>query len=355
MSQKSLVLIVIDGLTPAVFERAVENGDAPALAFLATARHATRAPRRRSRRSPRSAPRRSPPGRIPTSTTSRTSSGIDRGERRIVEYGSSFGAVRRGRDAPLAARHDLQHERAATSGAEAVTVFEALDDAGLVTAAVNFTCYRGRTEHRATLPGVTRTVLGPRRFFFYNLFESDDTGAPLSVRRRAAGTIDEYAAAVGRWLVTRDGFDFLALLPLRLRLRLARARPRGRGRQARRLRPGDRVALRRGRRAGRVPRAVRRDPLLRPRPDGGRTGGVAGGGVRRPQHLPPQRLRPARRGDLRLEPRRPGLPDAALRRDPAQPGRAPRRPARRSTSRCSSRTARRSHAGTARSCGSTPA
>jgi hypothetical protein len=28
------------------------------------------------------------------------------------------------------------------------------------------------------------------------------------VRRRAAGSIDEYAAAVGRWLVARDGFDF---------------------------------------------------------------------------------------------------------------------------------------------------
>jgi hypothetical protein len=94
-------------------------------------------------------------------------------------------------------------------GAEAVTVFEALDDAGLVTAAINFTCYRGRTEHRTTLPGVARRARGPKRFFYYNLFESDATGAPLSVRRRSAGTIDAYAAAVGRWLVTRDGFDFL--------------------------------------------------------------------------------------------------------------------------------------------------
>jgi hypothetical protein len=30
------------------------------------------------------------------------------------------------------------------------------------------------------------------------------------VRNRAGGSIDAYAAAVGRWLVTRDGFDFLA-------------------------------------------------------------------------------------------------------------------------------------------------
>jgi hypothetical protein len=30
------------------------------------------------------------------------------------------------------------------------------------------------------------------------------------VRSRRAGSVDTYAAAVGRWLVTRDGFDFLA-------------------------------------------------------------------------------------------------------------------------------------------------
>jgi len=30
------------------------------------------------------------------------------------------------------------------------------------------------------------------------------------VRNRAAGSVDAYASVVGRWLVTRDGFDFLA-------------------------------------------------------------------------------------------------------------------------------------------------
>jgi hypothetical protein len=79
-----------------------------------------------------------------------------------------------------------------------------------VTAAVNITCYRGRTKHLPTLPWVTKAAYGPKRFFYYSLFESDQTGAPLAVRNRAAGSIDAYAAAVGRWLVTRDGFDFLA-------------------------------------------------------------------------------------------------------------------------------------------------
>jgi hypothetical protein len=50
---------------------------------------------------------------------------------------------------------------------------------------------------------------GPRRFFYFNLYESDATGAPLAIRNRAAGTIDDYASAVARWLVTRDGFDLL--------------------------------------------------------------------------------------------------------------------------------------------------
>ena len=33
--QRKLVLIVVDGMTPAAFERAVESGPAPALSFLA--------------------------------------------------------------------------------------------------------------------------------------------------------------------------------------------------------------------------------------------------------------------------------------------------------------------------------
>ena len=323
MSQKSLVLIVIDGLTPAVFERAVENGDAPALAFLAQ-NGTYRAPldvpvahpglrlvdrhRGASRRPPHPPPRLVRPG-----------GAAARRVRLVARRG------RRGRDAPLVL-DTIYNMNARHLSPEAVTVFEALDDAGLGTAAVNFTCYRGRTEHRATLPGVTRTVLGPRRFFFYNLFESDATGAPLSVRRRSAGTIDEYAAAVGRWLVTRDGFDFFLYYLSDYDYASHSLGPRGR--------PPSSPTPTGGRAlfdaAGGPDEFLDRyavHPLLRPRPDAGRTGGAAGGRVRGPQHLPPQRLRPARRGDLRLEPRRPGLPDAALRRDPAQPGRAARRPA----------------------------
>jgi hypothetical protein len=207
LSGRKLVLIVVDGLTPPVFEDAVERGLTPALALLAAAGTYRRALS-------------TFPSLTPVCASSIATGAhpdvhriphlvwYHRDERRLVEYGSSLGAV-----VAAGTRRSILdtifHMNGRHLGAEAVTVFEALDDAGLRTAAVNFTCYRGRTEHRTTLPGVTRTVRGPRRFFYYNLFESDATGAPLSVRRRSAGTIDGYAAAVGRWLVTRDGFDFL--------------------------------------------------------------------------------------------------------------------------------------------------
>jgi hypothetical protein len=105
-------------------------------------------------------------------------------------------------------RDALVNMNASHLSSRATTLFEALEDAGLVTAVVNFTVYRGRVVHPAAVP-LLGPVRGPRRFFFYNLWESDRTGAPLSWRRRANGSVDAYAAAAARWLVTRDGFDFL--------------------------------------------------------------------------------------------------------------------------------------------------
>lgn len=204
---KKLVLIVIDGLTPAVFERAIESSEIPALSFLAG--------RGTYRRALSTFPSLTPVCASSIATGSHPDGHhiphlvwYEREERRLIEYGSSFGAV-----VAAGTRRSILDTIFNMNGRHlsphATTVFESLHDAGLTTAAVNFTCYRGRTEHRTVLPGVTRSALAPERFFFYNLFESDETGAPLAVRKRAAGTIDAYAAAVGRWLVTRDGFDFL--------------------------------------------------------------------------------------------------------------------------------------------------
>ena len=208
MSGKKLVLIVVDGMTPAAFERAVESGRAPALARLAEHGAYGRATSVF-------------PSLTPVCLSSiATGAGPDvhhiphlvwwhRGERRLVEYGSSFAALRAAGMAQ-SITDTIFNMNAEHLGRDAVTVYEALEDTGLVTAAVNITCYRGRTKHLPTLPWVTKPAYGPKRFFFYSLFESDPTGAPLAVRDRAGGSIDAYAAAVGRWLVTRDGFDFLA-------------------------------------------------------------------------------------------------------------------------------------------------
>jgi hypothetical protein len=205
---KKLVLIVVDGMTPATFERAVESGRAPALADLA--RHG-------SYRTATSVF----PSLTPVCLSSiATGAGPDghhiphlvwwhRGEQRLVEYGSSFAALRAAGMAQ-SITDTIYNMNQQHLSRDVPTVYESLERRGLTTAAVNITCYRGRTRYLPTLPWVTKAAYGPKRFFYYSLFESDQTGAPLAVRNRAAGSTDVYAAAVGRWLVTRDGFDFLA-------------------------------------------------------------------------------------------------------------------------------------------------
>jgi hypothetical protein len=207
MASKKVILIVIDGLTPSMFEAAVGDGRAPALSFLAENGSYSRAVS-------------TFPSLTPVCLSSLATGGhpdvhhiphlvwYDRARARVVEYGSSFAALRAAGMARSILDAIINMNRLHLSP-DAVTVYEALDDAAYTTAAINITCYRGHTRHLPTLPAVTIPAYGPKRFFFYNLFESDPTGAPLAVFGRAQGSIDGYAAAVGRWLVTRDGFDFL--------------------------------------------------------------------------------------------------------------------------------------------------
>jgi predicted AlkP superfamily pyrophosphatase or phosphodiesterase len=206
---KKLILVVIDGLTPSMLEDTLDRRTAPALALLAEHGRYGRAIS-------------TFPSLTPVCLSSLATGAhpdvheiphlvwYHRREQRLVEYGSSFGAVRAAgtRQSLIDTVYGLNDSHLSRN---AVTVYEALEDEGLTAAAVNITCYRGRTEHRPTVrvPVLTRPTHGPKRLFFYNLFESDVTGAPLSVRNRPRGSIDAYAAAVGRWLVTRDGFDFL--------------------------------------------------------------------------------------------------------------------------------------------------
>jgi Type I phosphodiesterase / nucleotide pyrophosphatase len=211
--RKKLVLVVIDGLTPEALDHGLDQGRLPALGALADGGWSGRGTSVF-------------PSLTPVCLTSIATGAFPdvhhiphlvwyhRGQQRVVEYGSSFSAMR-----AVGARQAIRDTVFGMSGEHvsprATTVFEALEDGGLEPAAINFTCYRGRTRHPIRLPALARrnrwyeAVYGPRHFFFFNVFESERTGSPLAVRSRLAGSIDDYAAVVGRWLVTRDAFDFL--------------------------------------------------------------------------------------------------------------------------------------------------
>jgi type I phosphodiesterase/nucleotide pyrophosphatase len=199
---KPVVLVVIDGLTPSMLEAT----NTPALRFLLE--HGS------YRRAASAFPSVTPVCLASIATGAHPDvHGIphlvwwNRDEQRLVEYGSSFAAMRAvGLVQGLRDTVVNLNEKHLSKRAE--TIYEALEDTGLTTAAINITTYRGRHRHLPTIPGAP-AVNGPKRFFFYSLYESDRTGAPIAVLSRAHGSIDAYAAAVGRWLVTRDGFDLL--------------------------------------------------------------------------------------------------------------------------------------------------
>jgi type I phosphodiesterase/nucleotide pyrophosphatase len=212
---KRVIMAVLDGLGPALLDRAIAAGRAPTLARL------------QERGSRTDACVSTFPSLTPVCLTSlitgehpaghRIPSLIwyHRGEGRLVEYGSSLSATlaegtRQMVDDVLVNLNLLHMSPRST------TLFEALEDDGLVTAAVNTYICRGRVRHSITRPGARKlarrvgivdAVYGPRRYFFGELFWSDVTGAP----RNFGGSVDRHGGHVGRWLVTRDGFDFLFL------------------------------------------------------------------------------------------------------------------------------------------------
>ncbi len=210
---KKLILAVIDGLGPELLDQANAAGLVPTIDWLA-------GEGRRTNACVSTFPSLTPvclsalvTGQHPAGSSIPSMSWYHRGEQRMVEYGSSLSAMlatgtRQMVDDVLVNLNMLH------LSPQVDTVFEALDDAGLATAAVNTYVIRGRTRHPITRPsarrlarrvGVADAVYGPKRYFLGDLFFSDLTGAPLNI-----GTgVDRHSGHVGRWLVTRDGFDFL--------------------------------------------------------------------------------------------------------------------------------------------------
>ena len=214
---KKLVLAVIDAMKPAMLERVVASGRAPALELLIErGEHVDDCVA-------------AFPSVTPVCAASiATGTGPDRheipsmnwyhrGEGRYVEYGTSFKASQAfGFKQSLTDtiyNMNLEH-----LSSETPTVFERLDDADVRTAGTTYLMYRGRHRHEvANETALTRlattvfrhAIYGPKEFFYADLFASRRTGCRSQLG--LPGVRDQHAGCVGSYLIEHDLFDFLLL------------------------------------------------------------------------------------------------------------------------------------------------
>ncbi len=213
---KKLVLVVIDALKPAMLERAIAAGRAPALhriqqegVYVDDCVAAF-------------------PSVTPVcASTITTGVGPDmhhipsmnwyhRDEARYVEYGSSFSASRQ--FGVLRSLTDTVYRMNAEHLSPHVnTVFESLDDAEVRTAGTTYLIYRGRHEHEVanesalarivTSTLFRRTIDGPQELFYADLYASRKTGCRGQLGM--PGVRDQHTGCVGAYLVENDLFDFM--------------------------------------------------------------------------------------------------------------------------------------------------
>ena len=211
-----LVLVMVDALKPAMLERAVAEGRAPAFAEIL--RRGTYFPDCVSvfpSVTPAAA------GTITTGTMP-DSHGVPsicwyhRGERRYVDYGSSaaavrtFGVLRALNDTVYNMNFDHLNRRT-------LTVFERLDDMGVRTACTPFLIFRGRTRHELGVQGLLRrvaqaanfrhAVYGPSELFYGELYSSQAVDCRPTLAR--PGTRDPYSGCVGAHVEKHDLYDFM--------------------------------------------------------------------------------------------------------------------------------------------------
>ena len=213
---RKLVLAVVDGMKPAMLERAIATGQAPVMkairdrgayvddcvaAFpsvtpVCAASIAT--------------------GAAPDGHHIPSMNWFSREEGRYVEYGSSFSASRK--FGVLRSLTDTVYNMNARHLSRATpTVFELLDDAGVRTAGTTYLMYRGRHEHRVTsdtplarIANATvfrEPVMGPRELFYADLFASRRTGCRGQFGM--PGARDAHTGCVGAYLEEHDLYDFM--------------------------------------------------------------------------------------------------------------------------------------------------
>jgi hypothetical protein len=213
---KKLVLVVVDAMKPAMLERVIASGHAPAMArvreegvYVGDCVAAF-------------------PSVTPVcAATITTGVGPDRHlipsmnwyhreEDRYIEYGSSFSASRQ--FGVLRSLTDTVYRMNAEHLSHDVeTVFESLDDADVRTAGTTYLIYRGRHEHEvsnesalariATSTFFRRTIEGPQELFYADLYASRRTGCRGQLG--LPGARDQHTGCVGSYLVENDLFDFL--------------------------------------------------------------------------------------------------------------------------------------------------
>ncbi len=213
---RKLVLVVIDALKPAMLERAIATGRAPALQRI-----------REEGVYVDDCVAAFPSVTPVCAATITTGVGPDqhlipsmnwyhRDEARYVEYGSSFSASRQ--FGVLRSLTDTVYRMNAEHLSHDVeTVFESLDDEDVRTAGTTYLIYRGRYHHDvsnetalATIVTSTlfrRTIDGPRELFYADLYASRKTGCRGQLGM--PGIRDQHTGCVGAYLVENDLFDFL--------------------------------------------------------------------------------------------------------------------------------------------------
>jgi Type I phosphodiesterase / nucleotide pyrophosphatase len=211
-----LVLVVVDALKPAMLERAIAAGRAPAMARI------------RERGVYVGDCVAAFPSVTPVcAATITTGVGPDRHlipsmnwyhreEGRYVEYGSSFSASRQfGVVRSMTDTVYRMNDEHLSKDVE--TVFESLDDLGVRTAGTTYLIYRGRHPHEVanesalarivTSTLFRRTILGPQELFYADLYASRKTGCRGQLG--LPGARDQHTGCVGAYLAEHDLFDFM--------------------------------------------------------------------------------------------------------------------------------------------------
>jgi hypothetical protein len=212
-----VVLVVVDAMAPAMMQRAIAEGQAPAIERVIA--EGTFVPECVA-----------PFPSVTPVCASTITTGVGpgehaipamnwyhRGEGRYVEYGSSFTASRR-HGVVRSLTDTVYRMNGEHLSRDVRTVFEELDDADVRTAGTTYLIYRGRYPHEASAesplarvvgstPAFGHSVMGPRELFYADLYASRKTGCRSTLGM--PGVRDQHTGCVGAYLAEHDLYDFM--------------------------------------------------------------------------------------------------------------------------------------------------